>query len=151
MARSPIKISSGRPHRGFTLLYTLLVVSLVLAISSSILGIVTKEVALSGYARDSQIAYYAAESAAECVLFHALNGGSFDGSETLECNGETVSPNPEKSPPLNYFTIYFPAPSTVCAHVTVQDVGSITQIDSRGYNVCSPSIRRVERGVRVIF
>jgi hypothetical protein len=54
---------------GFTLLIAALVSSIVLALGTSIYEIATKQVALSSIGRDSQFAFYAADTAAECALY----------------------------------------------------------------------------------
>lgn len=55
--------------RGFTLLLASLVVAIVLAVGSSIFEIAQKELTLSSIGRDSQFAFYAADTAAECALY----------------------------------------------------------------------------------
>lgn len=54
---------------GFTLFYSVLVSSLLLAIGLAILNITLKEFTLSSGARDSETAFYAADSALECALY----------------------------------------------------------------------------------
>ncbi len=54
---------------GFTLFYAALVSSLLLAIGLAILNITLKEFVLSSGARDSETAFYSADSALECALF----------------------------------------------------------------------------------
>jgi len=60
--------SSAR-QRGFTLLLAALVASIVLSLGASIYEIAQKEVQLSSLGRDSQFAFYAADTAAECALY----------------------------------------------------------------------------------
>src|SRR6185312_12237122 len=55
--------------RGFTLLLAALVASIALSLGSSIYTIVSKELALSSIGQDSQFAFYAADTAAECALY----------------------------------------------------------------------------------
>ena len=59
----------GKGQRGFTLLLAALVGSIVLALGSAVFGIATKQVTLSSIGRNSQFAFYAADTAAECALF----------------------------------------------------------------------------------
>lgn len=61
-----------RPHaqKGFTLLLAALVAAIVLALGSSIYSIAKKQVTLSSLGRDSQFAFYAADTAAECALYY---------------------------------------------------------------------------------
>lgn len=54
---------------GFTLLVAMIVTTLVLAIGFSIGNIILKELALSSSGKRSQIAFYAADSIAECALY----------------------------------------------------------------------------------
>jgi hypothetical protein len=61
-------------EKGFTLLFAVLVSTLVLAIGASIISIALKQVILSGSARDSQFAFYAANTGVECALYWDYNG-----------------------------------------------------------------------------
>ncbi len=54
---------------GFTLFVAMIVTTLILAIGLSIGNIILKELALSSSGRRSQIAFYAADSMAECALY----------------------------------------------------------------------------------
>ncbi len=54
---------------GFTLFYAVLMASLLLAIALAVLNISFKEFTLSSGARDSNVAFYAADSALECALY----------------------------------------------------------------------------------
>ena len=55
--------------RGFTLLLAALVASIALSLGSSIYTIVSKELELSSIGQNSQFAFYAADTAAECALY----------------------------------------------------------------------------------
>lgn len=78
---------------GFALLLTLIVVSIVLAIGLSILNVTLKQFTLSSIARDSEIAFHAANAGLECMQHHRhvpstrddlLDGGS---APALQCAG----------------------------------------------------------------
>lgn len=56
-------------QKGFTVLYAVLVSSLVLAIGVSIFNIAFKQLVLSSQVRESQFAFYAADSGLECALY----------------------------------------------------------------------------------
>lgn len=64
--------------RGFTLLLAALVASAVLAIGAAIYRLAVKEVNLSSLGRESQFAFYAADTAAECALYWDFRYGYFD-------------------------------------------------------------------------
>jgi hypothetical protein len=63
--------------RGFTLFYAVLVSSLLLAIGLAVLNITYKEFVLSSGARDSETAFYAADTALECALYWDGNAHAF--------------------------------------------------------------------------
>lgn len=64
-------------QRGFTLLLAALVASIVLALGTSIYTLAQKQVMLSSLGRDSQFAFYAADTAAECALYWDFRYGYF--------------------------------------------------------------------------
>jgi hypothetical protein len=65
------------PQRGFTVLLAAIVSSIVLMIGSSIFMIAQKQVMLSSIGRESQFAFYAADTGAECALYHDSRFESF--------------------------------------------------------------------------
>lgn len=58
---------------GFTLLFSVLVSVLILAVGASIISIALKQVILSGAGRESQFAFYAANTGLECALYWDLH------------------------------------------------------------------------------
>ncbi len=60
--------------KGFTLLFAILVSIMILAVGASIINIALKQVVLSGAGRESQFAFYAANTGLECALYWDLNG-----------------------------------------------------------------------------
>lgn len=80
-------------QRGFTLLMSALVASVVLSIGVAIFSIVEKEVKLSSIGRDSQFAFYVADSAADCALYwewrHTWFGSTTPPAD-ISCDGQTV-------------------------------------------------------------
>jgi len=90
-------------QKGFTILFAVLVSSIVLALGLGIVAITMKEVQLSGSGRDSQLAFYAADSGAECAFYWDLKGDNFatstdssgDINSSLTCaNAEVLATNP---------------------------------------------------------
>src|SRR3989344_2582509 len=71
--RSTLKVSAG-----FTILYAVLVATLLLSISMSIYNISYKQYILASSAVDSQVAVYAADAGLECALY--WDGQSKDAS-----------------------------------------------------------------------
>ena len=82
---------------GFALLMTLIVVTVVISIGLSVLDLSIKQVRLSTNARDSEIAFHAANAGMECARFwrrsgsdEMENGQSFP----ITCFSNTVTPTP---------------------------------------------------------
>jgi len=68
------KILSIKEKKGFTLLFAVIVSTLVLAVGGSIINIALKQVILSGVGRESQYAFYAANTGIECALYWDIAG-----------------------------------------------------------------------------
>src|SRR3989344_881292 len=62
----------GTSSRGFTILFAVLIGSILLAVGIAIFDITVRELRLSSIARESQIAVYNADSGAECALYWSL-------------------------------------------------------------------------------
>lgn len=90
--------------RGFVLLLAALVASIVLALGTSIYTLATKQVQLSALGRDSQFAFYAADTAAECALYwdfryayFATSTPSDPAAQNPTCDGQPLKPfNPDR-------------------------------------------------------
>ncbi len=84
------------PHsrqRGFTLLLAALISSIVLAVGAAIFGIAQKQLTLSAIGRDSQFAFYAADTAAECALYWDFRCNYF-ATSTNAINPSCNNPDP---------------------------------------------------------
>ncbi len=146
----------AQSKRGFTLLLAVLVSGLLLAIGLAISNLLLKELLLSSSGRESQFAFYAADSGAECALFWDIKAGAFATSTAtaISCNGMSLGDmggNGYDVP--STFTLDF-APEPYCAKVSVTKSASPdrTTIESRGYNTCDTgNPRRVERAIKVRY
>ncbi len=102
----------SKRQRGFTLLLAALVASIVLALGSSIFTIAKKQVTLSSLGRDSQFAFYAADTIAECALYYDVRFTRFATSsasatmQPLQCDGVIDTPVLQASSP-NSATSHF--------------------------------------------
>lgn len=63
------KVTKTEKENGYILLLTVLIVSIILAISFGIYALSIKEVILASFLRDSQRAFSAADRAVECTLY----------------------------------------------------------------------------------
>ena len=120
--------------RGFTLLIAALTASIVLALGAAIFSIAQKQLTLSAIGRDSQFAFYAADTAVECALYWDFRYSFFATSTPSgvfpTCDQAAVLPfiNPPSAPfaypytlttqQMDLFLDAVPA-SDYCAQVTV--------------------------------
>jgi Tfp pilus assembly protein PilX len=162
----------NKKNKGFTVLFAVIVSALVLAIGISIANITLKQIRISSLGRESQIAFYGADSGAECVMYYDLVGDIFATSSnsnptdtTINCFGETVEVLFEPSDAFSdraTSTIVINnsgAEANLCATVEIgkYDTNGDTYTDktiilSRGYNVCTgDSTRLLERGIRIRY
>lgn len=111
------------PHNaGFTLLLAALVASLALTLGLAIVSIARKSVTLSSIGRDSQFAFYAADTAAECALYWDVRFSRFPtttpySAATVTCDAQTESLSITGTGPIVSTFEY--EPNGHCARVTV--------------------------------
>ncbi|MEN9649800.1 MAG: hypothetical protein RL094_767 [Candidatus Parcubacteria bacterium] len=149
--------------KGFTLFVSLIVTSVLLAVGFSIGNIVLKQLSLSSSGRESQVAFFAADSGAECAMYWDRKNGAglsvidsvFATSsnatiieDTVKCgtgyDGQGAISNVAFLPGLDnltstttfYVNLNSPLDSKyrACAKVTVSKNGPFTIVESRGYN-----------------
>lgn len=164
-------------QKGFALLFAVLISSVLLSIGISIFNLTLKELILSSSGRESQFAFYAADTGAECALYWDAKGidifATSSNSRTPnpanpDCVGQAITiDNFVGARTLTYAatrfnvnipnTDYLGNPAPYCAIVTVSKTftGGIikTDIDSRGYNMdcVSTDPNKVERGLQVHY
>jgi hypothetical protein len=78
---------------GFAMLFAVLASSLLMAIGISMFNISIKEIQIATSERDSQIAYYAADSARECAIYSDVKQGPL-----LTCDPADQTTTPCPSP-----------------------------------------------------
>lgn len=101
-------------NRGFTLLFAVLISSMVLIVGASIITIALKQNYLSGTARDSQYAFYASNSGLECAMYWDLVGIA----------GQAPIFATSSQSDLDYSDIDDIRSSITCAGATIIDSGS---------------------------
>jgi Tfp pilus assembly protein PilX len=153
--------SPGKPVRGFTLLVALIFTSVVLSVGLALLDITYKQVILSSTSRQSDYAFYAADSAMECALEADNKNDLFDytsepvsstagnitcENQTFTYSGGAVNGNVR----LSQFTIPCAGQSgSVQSVVYVYKYSTNkTTIFADGFNTCNTSDpQRIERGL----
>src|SRR3989344_192198 len=89
---------------GFTLLYAVLVVSILVSVGLSIADVATREIVLASSGLHSQAAFYAADSGIECALYWDVKGvvgvSAFatTTASAIECNGRDITTNSQTVP-----------------------------------------------------
>ncbi len=138
--------------KGFSLLFTLLIISLMFSVSLGVYNLIIGEIRLSGTGRESQLAFWAADSAAECALLWdikppglAKSAFATSSQALINCAGQTKTVG---GSPLSSYSLSFESGS--CASVTVEKNSSETIVISQGQNTCGAG-RAVQRGIKVSY
>ena len=147
-----------KQNRGFVILYTVLISSIVLAIVVGISTIAYQEVVLSSSAKEGNISFFAADTGADCALYlDIVKDALGTGTGPFSCDGNQIS-SPE-TPASFHLNLNGGAN---CAVVTISKdtpTPGITTIVSKGYNVPyaqilnqnPPNPRTVERAIQVSY
>ena len=147
---------------GFTVFVALIVTGTLLLISSAVVNLAVKQSRISASGRESQDAYYAADTGMECALYWDVKNPSgasafaTSTSSTIYCNKDANNLGNQWTVGGGYTSVidrinFLPDP--YCAIVTVnKGMDGSTQIESMGYNTCAEDAsRRVERAVRASY
>lgn len=161
------------PTRGITLLIAVILSSVILSVTLSLLDITYKQVILASSAKQSQYAFYAADSAMECVLYWDQQKDAFDYTATpyltsgITCAdpmgvAQTIiplnAPNSSVQGGSSRTTIfYLPCGAAMgggtYGYVSITKAnGGATSIYTAGYSSCSAADpRRIERGLKISY
>jgi hypothetical protein len=163
--------SHKNSQKGFTILVAVVTAGILLIVAMSIGGVALKEQVLSTANKESQTAFYAADTGMECALYWDQKRGAFTKDEngnpspllaSSVCNGVNLSPETDGTGTAYSYKFMISGikvgdgGATTCSVVKVdkdtnyQD-GSVirtkTDIYAYGYNTCEPSLSRLERGI----
>lgn len=168
-------MTPAQPLRGITLLVAVILASVVLSVALSLLDITYKQVLLASSAKQSQYAFYNADSAMECALYWDQQKDAFDYTATVYlANGftcadtggtpQTIVPNTAPnsstvagSTRTTVFYIHCPGGGATTNNtsgvVTITKTSAATTaIFATGYSSCSNTDpRRIERGLKVTY
>src|SRR3990167_9509283 len=121
---------------GFVILYAVIISSMVLAIALGVLDIAYKEIKFSTSARDTNDAFFAADTGLECALFNDKSTGDsfvevgFSGE--IVCRGGAITLN-GSFPEWDFIISQLGSVGEPCARVNVKK-DTATTITSSGYN-----------------
>jgi Tfp pilus assembly protein PilX len=151
-------ISGSVVQRGFTLLIAVILTSVVLSVGLALLDVSVKQITLAAASRQSQYAFYNADSALECALYRdsidTFDYSSEPTSGTFSCEGVSIpytAPSAVGNTRTTTFTIPCPGDNTSGdgnSDVTITKTSTdTTHFYANGYNTCvAASPQRVERG-----
>ncbi len=156
-----IKLNYKKKNEGFVIFVALVVTGTLLLVSFGIISVSVKEAFLTSASRDSQYAFYAADTGAECAIYWDVkNSTGFSAFSTT--TGTVINCNKDSTNPLNQWTVgsnstsqftmtFLPEP--YCSIVTVTKLSDgRTTINSKGYNTCdTTNPRRAERAISVSY
>lgn len=124
-------------EKGFVIIFAVLISALMLLIGVGIFRISVKETVLSSTARESTIAFFAADGGLECALQEAVQGTGFIASGDMQCGEESFSyTNNAATPTVDIRGIVLPQGCAWVEFNPSHEGGSYTLIRSHGYNVC---------------
>lgn len=149
-----------KKNKGFVILFAVTISSILLAIALGVSNIALKEVKFGTSARETNNAFFAADTGIECALINDKAGGSLfvsSGSPVLNCNNTNISTVENTA---GFWTFVIPGigeDTQSCAKVTVDKTASpVTTVTSKGYNIgdvlCSSSNPdRIERELQTSY
>lgn len=152
----------SRPQRGFTLLMGVLISGILLSLGVAIFNIVSKEIVLTSSGRESQFAFYAADSGVECALYWDSKHDAFSTTspQQPQCAGAPVTNyNVSYDSPTDTYTTTFSFSlgtglTDPCSDVTLtrRTNPTRTTLQAAGYNTCvTTNPRRIERSIKVEY
>jgi hypothetical protein len=159
------KINIKKSNKGFVLLFTVVLSSIIFAIAMSILKIAFTQSIINISGRASNEAFYAADTGAECALYYDLRKGVSIFGEANPDNGPNCAGidldlyQGNTAGPWTFYLYSLGYDGRACAIVQVDksDPAS-TKIVSRGYSTggnttdcSSSSANRVERRLEVTY
>lgn len=140
---------------GFAMLFTVLIVTLILSIAIGISNLTLRQTILSSLAKDSQLAFAAADAAVECGLYYDITLAAFPSPmdsgtapTTIACGYRVLTLDPSSS--ATDYLVYMEKgadPAQYCYSILFDksSVPGTNIVQGRGYNICSANPRQVER------
>lgn len=156
-------------QKGFAMLFTVLIVSLILSIAIGISNLTLRQTILSSLAKDSGIAFYQADAAVECGMFQDTEGnfplGTTAGTDPLtdakssfDCGGIPMSLDTSASAtdyikyvPTDLLSTNKPCFSILFDKTTAAIPGGKSAVRGAGYSTCTQGPRQVERLLQVTY
>lgn len=153
-------IYGSTTKRGFAMLFTVLIITLILSIAIGISNLSLKQMILSSLAKDSQISFYEADTAVECGLYYDSILNVFPvGTDGSTAPGEIICGNNTYTIDSNSLTDYLVYKQNVidgtkpCSSLYFDKLTTpgTNIVQGRGYNICDNTQRQVERALEVRY
>lgn len=153
---------TGSNLKGFTLLIAVVLASIAVSVTLALTNFGYKSLILSSSAKDSQYAFYAADAALECALFHDSGNAPVEG---IFVYNTSASAQPFTCPPSNasisvtgsyasgekkYSTAWFAIHDNRCARFTVYKTANSARVYAEGTNVTCADVSNPRAIVRAI-
>ena len=148
-------IKKIKKNKGFVLLFAVTLAAIFLSIALGIASVSLKEVNFSTSVKNSNDAFYSADTGIECALYYDKTGVFIDPSTpTINCNGVNINVSEPSSSIWNFIVPNLDSTSQGCAIVQVDKSSDVTSpattsITAYGYNIggssCNKPSNVVER------
>lgn len=154
--------TKNKDQKGYAILFTIVIVSAISVITAGLTNVAYKQLILSSLAKDSQTAFYQADTAGDCALYADRVEGAKTPPNLLTTGGVwacgdsilTIDNITE-----NGYTIYPTDENSInpCFRINVtKDISESplikTTISAKGYNICNKSnLRTVEREIKINY
>ena len=152
-------------NKGFVLLIAIVIATILFSIGVGLATVIFKELILAFTARESQRAFYAADTGIECIRywdnwrgasrFNDTNPFNPGVSRPIECDRSVITPNPSDETPKDFWLNAKDDDRTIyCVHGNVDKPESeqISRVRSWGFNSCDASYtRRIDRAFEALY
>lgn len=154
-----MKIFFKKNNKGYALLFTIMIISVISVVTAGLLNTMSKQLVLSSLAKDSQVAFYQADTASDCGLYVDMTNpeGIIDSGGNLICGGIDLTLEKKADGYIIYPTDISETIDPCFRIEVLKDKNTkpgyiLTEISARGYNFCNiNNIRTVEREIKVTF
>ena len=159
-------IKSLQKNNGFVILYAVTLAAILLSVSLGVANITLKEIKFGTSARDTNDAFFAADTGSECAFLNDKSTAtvfvSSPSTTTINCSGNSIAVT--RTPGLSFWSFVVPGLNNGkqgCAKVTVDKTLLMDTthyiVTSKGYNngsggsspdwTCTPGSNAVERQI----
>ncbi len=144
---------------GYAMLFAVIIVSAISVITAGLINATYKQIILSSLAKNSQLAFYQADTAADCALYaeQVLRDErpeffKEDGGGDWSCGGYNLIIKPSSDIDYKIYSQELEDSTEPCFRISVSGTTGKQKIKASGYNVCNLYNKRtVERSIEINF